>query len=189
MGFTQTQFIDRVVDIPSCKTEPFIQRGTCHSERADFRSPSPGDDQVFGLACYSFELANVAASPNFLFHGRRPETHLSLNWRWDRRWDRALKLDEAANVDLGVRFLHLKMEVALWPFMRVPEIVQMRMTAQNWNNVGKYGAHCELFFFLMKQLASRWRGAGLASWSVCYMRTVESRGSEPQGSKTKGHSV
>ena len=26
----------------------------------------------------------------------------------------------------------------------------MRVTSQNWNNAGKYGPCCELFFFLMK---------------------------------------
>ena len=26
----------------------------------------------------------------------------------------------------------------------------MRMASQGWNNAGKYGTYCELFFFLMK---------------------------------------
>ena len=30
------------------------------------------------------------------------------------------------------------------------EILQMRVTAQAWKDVSKYGPYCELFFFLMK---------------------------------------
>ena len=39
---------------------------------------------------------------------------------------------------------------ALWPHMCVPEILQMHVTAQAWNDV-KDGPCCELFLFLMKR--------------------------------------
>ena len=39
---------------------------------------------------------------------------------------------------------------ALWPDMCVPEILQMRVTAQNVNNAGLHEPYCELFFFLLE---------------------------------------
>ena len=35
-------------------------------------------------------------------------------------------------------------------YMCVPEILQMRVTAQNVNNAGLHEPYCELFFFLLK---------------------------------------
>ena len=40
---------------------------------------------------------------------------------------------------------------ALWPNMRVPEILHMFATAQECNDATKYGPLCELFFFLMRR--------------------------------------
>ena len=36
------------------------------------------------------------------------------------------------------------------PCLNVPEILQIRVTAQAFNDATKYGPHCELFYFLMK---------------------------------------
>ena len=40
---------------------------------------------------------------------------------------------------------------ALWFFMCVPEILQMHVTAQKWNDASKFGTYCELFCFLMRR--------------------------------------
>ena len=40
---------------------------------------------------------------------------------------------------------------ALWPPLCVPEVLQMRVTAQAWTDAGKYEPYCELFFFLMRR--------------------------------------
>ena len=39
---------------------------------------------------------------------------------------------------------------ALWPYLNVPESLQMRVSAQPFNDATKYGPYCELFLFLMK---------------------------------------
>ena len=43
------------------------------------------------------------------------------------------------------------------PHMCVPEIPQVRVTAQTWNDANKYGPYCELFFLLisMSQIGQR----------------------------------
>ena len=45
----------------------------------------------------------------------------------------------------------------------VPEILQMGVKSHNWNNAGKYGPFCELFFFLMKHEPAD--GEALVGWS------------------------
>ena len=37
----------------------------------------------------------------------------------------------------------------VWPYMCIPEILQLRATAQEVNDATKYGPYCELFFFFM----------------------------------------
>ena len=40
---------------------------------------------------------------------------------------------------------------AMQPFSNVPEIAQMRATAQAFHDATKYGPYCELFFFSMRR--------------------------------------
>ena len=37
----------------------------------------------------------------------------------------------------------------MWPYLNVPEILQMRGTARKFNDTTKYGPYCELFFVLV----------------------------------------
>ena len=67
---------------------------------------------------------------------------------------------------------------ALWPYMCVP----VRGTSQNWNNARKYVPCCELCFFLMKHEPADGEALLGSSSLLCdCMRTVESRGAEPEG--------
>ena len=68
---------------------------------------------------------------------------------------------------------------ALWPYMCVPQILQMRVASHNWNNASKYGPYCELFFYLMKH--EQTDGEELVSSPFVlfdYMRTVKSRSTD-----------
>ena len=38
----------------------------------------------------------------------------------------------------------------MWPFLTVPDILQMRATAQEFNDATKCGPDYEIFFFLVK---------------------------------------
>ena len=64
---------------------------------------------------------------------------------------------------------------ALWLFMSVPEILQMRAAAQAWNNVSRYGPYCEVFLFLMKNESAGGEAFVGTPFGLCdCMRTLDS---------------
>ena len=62
------------------------------------------------------------------------------------------------------------------PYMSVPETLQMRVTAKNWNDAGRFGPYCELLSF---SLTRHELGNGLTTvcsfFGLCdCMRTLDS---------------
>ena len=69
---------------------------------------------------------------------------------------------------------------ALWPYMYIPKIFQMCVTAQTWNNAGMYGPDGELFFFVMKHEPADGEAPVSSHVGLCDdMRVGETRGAEP----------
>ena len=75
---------------------------------------------------------------------------------------------------------------ALWPHLCVPDILQMHVAAKNWNDAGRFGPFCELFFFLMRHELGDGEAAVGSPVDLCeYMPTLNSRGTEPRDGRRR----
>ena len=70
--------------------------------------------------------------------------------------------------------------------MCVPEILQLRVAAQAWNNTSKYGPYCELFCFLMRHEPGDGEAVVCSLLGLYGYMLTDSTGVEPYGGKTKG---
>ena len=76
------------------------------------------------------------------------------------------------------RFCRVEMELvleghlweALWPYISVQEILQLRTSARVWNKTSEYGPHCDLFFLMKSEPTKGEEPIGVSCKFSDYMR-------------------